>query len=85
MYGSLRGIYSIFDRKQVQQLLQIWIPKNVILLQPMSLPKVEGRTSSHILVLTLKRFPDCAAFAKYVLEAFESEEISARVVQWAVC
>ena len=37
-------------------------------------------SSAHI-----ERFPDCAAFAKYVLEAFESEEISARVVQWAVC
>ena len=33
----------------------------------------------------IERFPDCPAFAKYVLGAFESGKISARVVQWAVC
>ena len=33
----------------------------------------------------MEKFPDCAAFAKCVLDAFESGKSSARVVQWAVC
>ena len=33
----------------------------------------------------MEKFPDCTAFAKCVLDAFESAKNSARVVQWAVC
>ena len=33
----------------------------------------------------MERFSDCAAFAKYVLDAFENGKSSASVVQRAVC
>ena len=33
----------------------------------------------------MEKFPDCAACAKCVLDAFESGKRSARVVQWAIC
>ena len=33
----------------------------------------------------MENFPDYAAFAKCVLDAFESGKSSARVVQWAIC